>query len=1044
MISTRIGVVGFCFLTLFLSTETSTFAASSMQLPDQSSSNLTIKYDFETGLDAWEVSSSAEVRGITWAEWVAEQAKSGQHAIKLTLDLAGSETSRRNGEVFVTIPEIDMNGTTISAWVYAPEKARGDPTYSNGAHLFVEDSSGRKLYGTWQNILEGGWFQVMILVTGRKPTCGYIDPGGFDPTRVTKIGLNVGVPEQSSITFQGYLYLDAIALGTPSALASDHLYDFGDPTDLHRIPRWGPIPNWGAEGLGPPSIESQTLSMQAHFAIPVDEGKDEQRKGVLGIIYSPALDLSSKDHAIISADIRFDPPATNINNCPFVLSIGAYDDHKQKWFWSDNVQVGSGDRASVSFDLGDPIQLKPHVPDYKGDYPTLSEIRQIAFQLWANVPYDGRVLFDNIVIGGQERVYDNLNQGIVRAENAQFVLNGQPFRFVGANIEYLLTESGPDIQKALNLAHSLDIPTVRTWGFSDGCEGDTTAYCELWSRRFQPKRGQWNETAFEQFDRIVALAGERGIRLIVPLANNWAEYGGKAQYVAWLEQEHPEDISQNVAPGTPAYDDLFYTNKHIKQWYKDYVTQFISRTNSITGIPYNQDPTIFAWELINEPRAPSDPSGAMLHDWIVEMSEFINQLDPNHMIGTGEEGWYVMPLARATARGTLPDGTIWQNFPGNYWQYGVRWKPAGEDPWSSDGVDFFSDHSSTDTEVCWQAYAGETEEAPITCETRYGVPHIDFTGIHLYIDSGASSLYHAPYCEAGFDADLCNSTYDRPYHQAQLWVNERVKDALALGKPLIIGEFGFRTSGAGELASGQQPAHIPPFEQHHRAKMYEWYLGNFFDQGVSGALFWNLGIEGVPESLWDSGDVVEGTAGEVKWRPAAQSDTTHLALYADPYLVTQGRYSLSANYDPEKGYGSAFIDRIYISQPDKDWSPEYRYRLRFDIFSEAQASVIVGTVTGDYHTWYEVRPQPLEKGWNTITLDTTAEIWRTAVTKWQYTSSVPNLDNVQQISIGVTDYSAAGTFYVDNLRHLGDDGHIIYADDPTLTVIRRANSQLAP
>jgi mannan endo-1,4-beta-mannosidase len=75
---------------------------------------------------------------------------------------------------------------------------------------------------------------------------------------------------------------------------------------------------------------------------------------------------------------------------------------------------------------------------------------------------------------------------------------------------------------------------------------------------------------------------------------------------------------------------LFYTDSKVKQYYKDWLKTIITRTNTITGQRYSEDPTVLAWELANEPRVGENYEkknglvpGRMLCSWVVEMSDYI-------------------------------------------------------------------------------------------------------------------------------------------------------------------------------------------------------------------------------------------------------------------------------------------------------------------------------------------------------------------------------------------------------------------------------------
>ena len=60
--------------------------------------------------------------------------------------------------------------------------------------------------------------------------------------------------------------------------------------------------------------------------------------------------------------------------------------------------------------------------------------------------------------------------------------------------------------------------------------------------------------------------------------------------------------------------------------YKGYLKKMATRVNTFTGIMYKDDPTIFAWDLLNEPRYPADqqPNRALTcHACILPSLEFV-------------------------------------------------------------------------------------------------------------------------------------------------------------------------------------------------------------------------------------------------------------------------------------------------------------------------------------------------------------------------------------------------------------------------------------
>lgn len=214
-----------------------------------------------------------------------------------------------------------------------------------------------------------------------------------------------------------------------------------------------------------------------------------------------------------------------------------------------------------------------------------------------------------------------VNAGAAAAENQSTVyINGW-------NSYWLMQESiwgGPSrsrVSKMLRRGAQMGLTVCRTWAFNDG-HGHNA---------LQISPGVFNERVFRGLDYVIVEARKQRIRLILSLVNNLHNFGGKAQYLRWAQE-----AGINVSSST----DSFFSHPIIKDYYKAYIKAMLYRKNSFSGVKYADEPAIFAWELMNEPRCASNSSAPILQAWITEMAAFVKSLDQKHLVTVGVEGFY--------------------------------------------------------------------------------------------------------------------------------------------------------------------------------------------------------------------------------------------------------------------------------------------------------------------------------------------------------------------------------------------------------------------
>jgi len=148
------------------------------------------------------------------------------------------------------------------------------------------------------------------------------------------------------------------------------------------------------------------------------------------------------------------------------------------------------------------------------------------------------------------------------------------------------------------------------------------------------------------------------------LNNAWPSSGGFAQYMEWAGgPAAPTPTSAERSVNGFTWDRLHFF-AHVSRFFEmpeavklshQHIRALLSRRNSLTGRLYASDPTIMSWELANEPRAMG--KRAAYRAWIVETSQLVKKLAPNHLVTIGSEGAHADLAERWLGKGVA---TGWQ------------------------------------------------------------------------------------------------------------------------------------------------------------------------------------------------------------------------------------------------------------------------------------------------------------------------------------------------------------------------------------------------
>jgi len=229
----------------------------------------------------------------------------------------------------------------------------------------------------------------------------------------------------------------------------------------------------------------------------------------------------------------------------------------------------------------------------------------------------------------------------ITVKGTRFYKGDKPYHYIGANYWYGTLLGSTSVGDRKRLSEELD--QLKANGVDNlrilvGAEGGTQDFTV--APALQTKQGEYDQNLLDGLDYLLSEMRKRNMYAVLYLTNNWEWSGGMAQYLEWNGYgvlPNP-NIKPNTWPQFMDYVKQFHKCSPCREALKKHIAYIVGRTNQYTNVKYVDDTTIMAWQVGNEPRVFTADNEAAFTNWLTDVVDAIDALDPNHLICTGSEG----------------------------------------------------------------------------------------------------------------------------------------------------------------------------------------------------------------------------------------------------------------------------------------------------------------------------------------------------------------------------------------------------------------------